>query len=182
MADPGVRAPSSPHRRDCSLGARGALWGAAVTGGLKHRALLQSAAPTPTPSPFRDRQAGPKCPGSANRVQVTPARSVQEARGRPRVPVAAMPRLAVPAYQLKRFKMTSGTVGESSKWNFGVGLGSLPSASQVLMSSKSTAARSIPLIPMATELRARRRERRQFAAGERDGVEAVRGERELGGR
>lgn len=78
--------------------------------------------------------------------------------------------------------MTSGTAGESSKWNFGVGLRSLPSASQVLMSSRSTAARSIALIPMATLVRARRRERLQSAAGERDGMEAVRGERELGGR
>lgn len=76
--------------------------------------------------------------------------------------------------------MTSGTVGDSSKWNFGVGLGSLPSASQVLMSSRNTVTRSIPLIPMTAQLGAGRRERRQFTAGERDGVEAVRDQRELG--
>lgn len=48
--------------------------------------------------------------------------------------------------------MTSGTLEDSSKWNFGVGLGSLLSASQVLMSSRSTAARSKPRMPMAAVL------------------------------
>lgn len=48
--------------------------------------------------------------------------------------------------------MTSGMLEESSKWNFGVGLGSLLSASQVLMSSRSAAARSMPRMPMAAVL------------------------------
>lgn len=48
--------------------------------------------------------------------------------------------------------MTSGMLGESSKWNFGVGLGPLLSASQVLMSSRSAAARSMPRMPMAAVL------------------------------
>lgn len=48
--------------------------------------------------------------------------------------------------------MTSGVLEESSKWNFGVGLGPLLSASQVLMSSRSAAARSIPRMPMAAVL------------------------------
>lgn len=48
--------------------------------------------------------------------------------------------------------MTSGVLEESSKWNFGVGLGPLLSASQVLMSSRSTAARSMPRMLMAAVL------------------------------
>lgn len=48
--------------------------------------------------------------------------------------------------------MTSGVLEESSKWNFGVGLGPLLSASQVLMSSRSAAARSMPRMTMAAVL------------------------------
>lgn len=126
--------------------------GAAVTGGLKHRAPRgPHSHPTNLQGPIgRARTPGLGEPGSKS----SPARSVQEVRGCLSSPVTAMPRLAAPAYQLKRSRTTSGTVEESSKkWNFGVGLRSLPSASQVLMSSRSTAARSIPRMPMAMALR-----------------------------
>lgn len=162
--------------------------GLQLTGGLKHQGSISNGRPYSQPTTLQGSGGWAGAPGIGEPgSKSSPARSVQEVRGcRRSSPVAAMPHLAVPAYQSKRFRTTSGTVEESSKWNFGVELRSLPSASQVLMSSRSTAARSIPRMLMAAHSRALEGARGCGSPPPPgNGTElarTVRGERELGGR